>query len=237
MLDDVQIEELTLIGLSHRCEQQTRLFWQRLASDSRFCYELFKRALTEPHSSMGKASWNLLHERYQRQAMLWVKKHKSFPFTSLDPNQLGELALEKMWVSFANSADDKFGRFPTDPERGLKALLKFMQMCVHSVVIDAVRPQEDLPLPGTDEEEGGYEPSANDPDRLAAEDFWQCVYTRLNSDKERIVVDASFVHNLKPRQIFELFAHEFDTVKEIHRTKENVLARLRRDGSLAECFD
>ena len=202
MVNDVSIDQLSLIGLAHRCEQQTRRFWQQVTSDSRFCFELFRRALTEPHSEMGRASWNLLHKQYLHQATLWVKKHRAFPQTGLEPGDLANLALEKMWVSFANSDEDKFGRFPTEAERGLKALLKFLQMCIHSVVIDAVRPNEDLPLPGTDDDENGYEPSSTDPDTLAAEVFWRCIHDRLKNERERIVVDASYVHNLKPRQIF-----------------------------------
>ena len=237
MVEDATIDQLSLIGLTHNCEQQTRRFWQKLTSDSRFCFELFRRALTEPHSEMGRACWNLVHKQYQHQATLWVKKHRAFPQTGLEPGDLAELSLEKMWVSFANAKDDKFAKFPAEPERGLKALLKFLQMCIHSVVIDAVRPNEDLPLPGTDDEAGGPEPAMTDPDTLAAEAFWQCVHERLKSDRERIVVDASYVHNLKPRQIFEMYGDEFASVREIHRTKENVLARLRRDSSLATCFE
>ena len=236
MVEDVQIGELSLIGLNHRCEKQTKLFWQRLASDSRFCFELFRRALTEPQSEMGRAAWNLLHMQYQRQTTLWVKRHKAFPQTSREPGDLAERALQKMWMSFANSDEDKFGRFPPDPERGLKALLRFLQMCVHSVVIDAVRPTEDLPLPGTDDESSHLEPASEDPDTLAAADFWQCIHDRLKSDRERLVVDASYIHNLKPRQIFDLYGDEFNSVREIHRTKENVLSRLRRDKSLQGCF-
>ncbi|HFE36957.1 MAG TPA: hypothetical protein ENK06_00880 [Gammaproteobacteria bacterium] len=228
---------MSLIGLGHHCEQQTRLFWQRIASDSRFCYELFRRALTEPHSQMGKAAWNVLHRQYHHQATLWVKRHKAFPQTRHEPGDLAEMALQKMWISFANSKEDKFGRFPPDPERGLKALLKFLQLCIHSVVIDAVRVTEDLPLPSTDDENSHLEPAAEDPDHLAAEAFWQCIYLRLKNDKERIVVDASYIHNLKPRHIIEMYADEFATVREIHRIKENVLARLRRDKRLRGCFE
>ncbi len=234
MIQEQEVDALSLVMLAHHCGEQTKRFWQRLVSDSRYCYMLFRRALAQPHTPDSKRAWNLLHRQYERQALLWVKKHKSFPSTGREPEHLAELALEKMWVSFANK-EGKFDNFPSEPERGLKALLKFLQLCVHSVVMDGISRRNDLPLPDSDRD-GQREPSAEDPDPLAAEDFWQCIHDRLKTDKERIVIDASYSHGLKPRQIFELYSDTFESVREIHRTKENVLARLRRDKSLRGCF-
>ena len=235
MIEEQEVDALSLVMLAHQCGQQTERFWRRLVSDSRFCFELFHRALAAPHEPDSKTAWNFLHRQYERQTMLWVKKHKSFPSTGREPYQLAELALEKMWVSFANKPG-KLDDFPSEPEHGLKALLKFLQLCVHSVVMDNLSKRDEVMLPGTDDEENGAELAVEDKDRLAAADFWRCVHDRLKTDKERIVVDASYAHGLKPRQIFELYTDTFENVREIHRTKENVLARLRRDTSLQGCF-
>lgn len=235
MIQEQEVDALSLVMLAHHCGQQTERFWQRLVSDSRYCFELFRKALADPHVPESKAAWNFLHRQYERQTMLWVKKHKSFPSTGREPYDLAELALEKMWVAFANK-EGKFNDFPTDPDYGLKALLKFLQLCVHSIVMDGISRRNELPLPGTDDEDGQNEPMVEDADRLAAEDFWRCVHDRLKTDKERIVVDASYAHGLKPRQIYELYGDVFKNVREIHRTKENILARLRRDESLKGCF-
>ncbi len=234
MIQEQEVDALSLVMLAHHCGQQTERFWQRLVSDSRYCYELFRKALAQPHEPDSKVAWNFLHRQYERQTMLWVKKHKSFPSTGREPYDLAELALEKMWVSFANK-EGKFDDFPSDPEYGLKALLKFLQLCVHSVVMDGISRRNELPLPGTDDE-GRNEPISEDIDRLAAADFWACVHDRLKTEKERIVVDASYAHGLKPRQVYEVYGDIFESVREIHRTKENVLARLRRDESLRGCF-
>jgi hypothetical protein len=235
MIQEQEVDALSLVMLAHHCGRQTERFWQRMVSDSRYCFALFRRALADPHDPNSKIAWNLLHRQYERQTMLWVKKHKSFPSTGREPYDLAELALEKMWVTFANK-EGKFDDFPSEPEYGLKALLKFLQLCVHSVVMDGISQRNELPLPGTGEDGGQREPATEDVDRLAAADFWQCIHDRLKTDKERIVIDASYAHGLKPRQIFELYGDVFESVREIHRTKENILARLRRDGSLQGCF-
>ncbi|MEZ4661072.1 MAG: hypothetical protein R2911_26265 [Caldilineaceae bacterium] len=46
------------------------------------------------------------------------------------------------------------------------------------------------------------------------------------------MLDAAYVCELKPRQIYALYPNIFSDVKEIHRIKENILTRLRRDDSL-----
>ena len=234
MVQDLTVEQLSLVGLSYHCDIQTKRFWKRLASDSRFCFELFRRALSDPHSDTGKAAWGFIHQQYARQAMLWVKRHRSFPMTGREPDLLADLALEKMWVSFANK-NGKLRDFPDDPERGLKALMKFLQLCIHSVVMDNIERYE-AELPSGDDGDSASEPATEDPDRLASEAIWRCVFDRLKTDKERLVVDGSFVNGLKPGQIYKLHADVFKNTKEVYRIKENVLARLRRDRTLRDCF-
>lgn len=227
------VTEMSLVGLGYRCQQQTTRFWQKLASDPQFCYELMRRALQNPNAEQSKVAWGFVQRQYERQAMLWVKRHKSFPSTGREPDELAQMALAKMWVSFANN-EDKFGRFPPTPDRALKALLKFMQLCIHSVIMDALR-TNDPPLTSTEDETITL-PSTHDASPLEAQQLWECVQQRLKTDKERIVVDAAFVHGIKPRHIYTMHRDTFTNVKEIHRTKENVLARLRRDATLRQCF-
>ena len=133
-----------------------------------------------------------------------------------------------MWVSFALTAD-KIQQFPiTDPDKCLRMLLRFLQTCVHSVIMDTIegRKQTDDPL------DEAPEPATLDPEPNVAEELWALIYPRLQNDKEKIVIDASYVYGLKPRQIFSMYPNHFSNVKEIHRIKENVLARLRRDEAL-----
>jgi hypothetical protein len=217
---------MTLVGLAFRCRQETASFWERLAYDPVFCFELFRRALADPHQENSKAAWGLIHQQYRQQVEGWVRRHSLVSQADLSSRELADLALEKMWVSFA-STPDKLDRFPlADVDKCLKALLRFLQMCVHSVVVDALqtRPEEEI-----DQANGHGQP---DPDPVVAEEFWQAIYRRLQNDKERLVMDAAYVHGLPPRQIYELHPDQFDGVKEVYRIKENILARFKRDAGL-----
>ena len=221
--------QLTLTSLAYRCRQETDRYWQRLASDARWCFELFRRALGAPQEAESREAWGFIHRQYHRQVIIWVKRHQLFALTGQAPENLADLALEKMWVAFA-SAPDKFSRFPGDnAEKGLSSLLRFLQSCVHSVVIDSLRMAEVAEGDASDVQ-------AVDADPAAAAEFWRCIDERLHTDAERLVMDAIFVHGLKPRQVRQLYPDEFHDVRQVYRLTENVLARFRRDPSLAECL-
>ncbi|MCA9869589.1 MAG: hypothetical protein KC487_04300, partial [Anaerolineae bacterium] len=53
------------------------------------------------------------------------------------------------------------------------------------------------------------------------------------NDKERAVIYASFVLGMKPAELLESQPQLFDDIKDVYRTKQNVLERLRRDTQLA----
>jgi hypothetical protein len=225
------INALSLVGLAYRCRQETARFWERLAYDPVFCFELFRRALGNPHDEDSKAAWDLIHFQYHRQVELWVRRHRLTSQLPQSTAELADLALEKMWVSFA-SAPDKLSRFPlADADKCLKALLRFLQMCVHSVVVDALEPQPDQELDDTTTN-GDH---AADP--VVADEFWQAIYRRLQNDKERLVIDATYVYGLQPRQIYEQHQRLFEDVREIYRVKENVLARFKRDAGLLKLLE
>lgn len=218
-------QTLSLDVIAFRCKQETERFWNKLTYSPLFCFELFYRALSDPTSEESKQTWAFIHQQYHRQVTLWVRRHQSTPSVNLAAETLADLALEKMWVSFAGKPD-KLNDFPlTDVDRCLKALLKFLQMCVHSVIMDAIETRNDDHLDDVDE-------STLDADPTIAEDFWDAIHRRLKDEKERLVIDASFVYGYKPRQVYEAYPDYFQNIKEIHRIKENVLARLKRDASL-----
>jgi hypothetical protein len=55
---------------------------------------------------------------------------------------------------------------------------------------------------------------------------------RLADEREQAVVFGSFVLAMKPAELQMRYAHLFSDVREVYRTKQNVLDRLRRDPEL-----
>jgi DNA-directed RNA polymerase specialized sigma24 family protein len=224
------LQGLTLSGIAHRCKAETERFFQRQAYDPRYCFELFRRAMTERN----QRAWELVYAQYSPQVAGWVKRHSAFASAGEEVQYLINRAFEKMWLAMT---PEKFGRFPN-----LKSLLRYLQMCVHSAIIDSVRASEQA-VAGIEEERLEVEGPSNTPtveraamNRVQRQQLWQEIGARLHNDKERKVVYGSFVLALKPRELYAQYDKLFGDVTEIYRIKENVLSRLRRDAELKKLF-
>lgn len=228
MSDQADLELLALSGVAHRCAQETELFFQRQQYDPRYCFELFRRAVMDHN----QRAWDLVYQQYRPLVAGWVERHAAFASSGEEVQYFINRAFEKMWSAMS---PEKFGRFPN-----LKSLLRYLQMCVHSAIIDQTRNAEEAVLSPEPEvlAAGGQNltPAVEQQalSRLEQEAFWQEINARLNSDQERRVVYGSFVLGLKPRQLYAHYTDVFQNVQEIYRLKENVLARLRRDEALKE---
>lgn len=218
------VETLSLAGLAHRCTQETDLFFRRLASDPRFCFELIRRAVV----GRSAAAWELVFRQYRPLVAGWIERHPAFAACNEEVQYFMNRAFERMWTALT---PDKFERFPN-----LKSVLRYLQMCVHSVLLDHLRASREVPVADVEQELAGdplsngvYAPAL---DRLEREWFWSQIRSRLHDEKEEMVVHGSFVLGLKPGEIHRHYDGAFSGVAEIYRIKENVLARLRRDAEL-----
>ena len=142
----------TTQDLAQRCAHETELFFQRRKCDSRFCFEMFRRALADRNEQ----AWECLYTQYCPLVTGWVRQHTKFAATSEEPAYFADRAFEKLWTSLLA---ERFGRFPD-----LKSILRYLQMCVHSVIVDYVRTVE-----WTEPEEEADSQAAAVPDYLLSE--------------------------------------------------------------------
>jgi DNA-directed RNA polymerase specialized sigma24 family protein len=228
MAPEATLARLTLTGIAHRCAQETELFFQRLRSDSQYCYELFRRAIVE----RDQRAWAFLYEHYRTLVIGWIRRHPSFPSSGEETQFFVNRTFERMWSALT---PQKFERFPT-----LSALLRYLQLCVHSTILDHAQAAErHALLAATDTEQ--EIPVTSDAvveeevlSQMGQQAFWQEVQSRLHGEHEVRVVYDSFVLGLKPRQILERAPNLFSDVKEVYQVKENVLSRFKRDADLRE---
>ena len=226
MLHLTDFETLTLTGIAHRCAQETELFFQRKGYNPRYCFELFRRAIMERN----QRAWELVYNQYRSLVGSWVKRHSAFPSSGEEAQYFVNRAFEKMWVAVT---PDRFGRFPD-----LKSLLRYLQTCVHSVVLDQVRVAEqaevgaEADIASVEGEAGDTTPEDQALAHVQGQELWDQISKRLRNDREHRVMYGSFVLALKPREIYAEGKDTFRDVREVYRVKENVLARLRRDAEL-----
>ncbi len=229
MLCETDLYALTLADISRRCAQETELFYRHLSNDPVYCFELFRRAFVDGDED----AWELVYDQYRPLVVGWVKHHSAFLASAEEAQYFVNRTFEKMWAAM-NPA--KFSRFPD-----LKSLLRYMQVCVHSVVVDRVRAAGKPTIHFQSEDfEKRVNPTVVEDqalDRVRRQEFWEEINARMRNEKERRVVYGSFVLDLKPREIYARFPETFTDVSDVYRVKENVLARLRRDVKLQKVIN
>lgn len=226
MTYQAELKLLTLSSIAHRCARETNLFFQRLSYDPWYCFELFRRAIVDRSQS----AWEHVYRQYRALVTGWVERHAAFPASGEETDYFVNRAFEKMWVALT---PDRFDRFPD-----LRSLLRYLQLCTHSAILDLVRAAEQATL-GIEEETDAVASQAKGVGvddqamaRVYRQELWREINARLHDEKEQRVVYGSFVLALKPREIYTHFSGTFRDIDEVYRVKENVLARLRRDPEL-----
>ena len=222
---------MDLLEVARRCSDETERYFAQRNHDPRFCFELFRRAIRE----RVERAWDLIYLQYRPLVLGWVRRHPAFAASGEDSGYFANCAFERMWTAIP---PERFERFPN-----LKSLLRYLQMCVSSVIIDHARASrlETLELEAQRLEADAARSAAwaqtEALARIEREELWSQIGRRLLSNKEHIVVQDSFVLGFKPRQVFSRHRDIFADVTEIYRIKENVLARLRRDRELARAVE
>jgi hypothetical protein len=157
----------------------------------------------------------------------WVERHSAFQHSGEEKEYFINGAFEKMWKVLTPS---KFSQFPD-----LKSILRYLQMCVHSVVMDHIRKNEqallwdDVPeaaLDKTDQPENVEQNIVTSDQRQV---LWQGLAQRMKNEKEQKVIYGIFVLALKPRDLLIEFQGVFKDANEIYQIKANIIDRLRRD--------
>jgi DNA-directed RNA polymerase specialized sigma24 family protein len=214
--------------LAERCAQETSLFFSQGGDAGESCLELFELALLHGN----EAAWEILYQQYQPLVKGWVLQHPVFHQTGEEADFFVNVAFSRMWQAIT---PEKFQRFD-----GIKSILRYLQICVHSAIVDAIRQRQrewlDIDAPDVRTElavEGnGIEDRVSH--ALYCQQVLEAVKDRLKSPLERLVLNEVYVLGQKPREIYRRYPHLFNDVKDIYRIKENILARLRRDKELLE---
>lgn len=224
------VESLSINELARCCSEETSKFLKQSVSNDRFCLELFRRAIT----GRSDDAWACIYQQYAPLVLTWVNQHQSA--TAL----LGQDGSAPL----VNAAFAKFSQALTptkmDNFDSLAAVLKYLKMCVHSVIADEVRSRQARQYEET-LELIEHEPATDDPaddvvSHISAQGLWQVIQEELNGEDERILIYLAYVQGMKPSEISSQHSKLFPTVEDVYRIKRNVLERLRRNRRLQLFF-
>jgi len=215
---------LPLADLARRCREETLRFLRAEPRDDQFCFELFERAIARREHQ----AWEAIMGQYRGIVLAYVGQHSAAAMVRESDDYWVNRAFQRFWMAVT---PDRFGRFPD-----LAALLKYLKMCVHSVLLDEVRARraasisslEDVPetIPEPRDAEGAIV------GKLAGQELWKAVNRELQDEPERVVAYLSFARDLRPSDIFERHPTLYAGVADVYRVKRNVIERLRRSPEI-----
>ena len=221
--DTANINALTLASIAYRCAEETKRWVQRAEFTLRYCYELFRRAMQQ----RDQQAWELVIQQYGRLMQSWAARHGQFAATGEHVDFFVNGACAKLWERIT---PEKFANFPD-----VKAILRYLQMCLHSSITDYMRAHNVITVEFGEDElkaERVMVVADNTGERANRNAFWDAVNARLKDDKERLVIRGLFVFGMKPGELLTHHPKTFRDVKEIYSIRENVIDRLARDGNL-----
>ena len=223
----VDLAQMALADVMAACREQTRSFLLKLASDDSFCLELFRRAVCE----RSHAAWEAVLEQYRGMVLAWVRQHPTSAALREEDDYWINRTFERFWSAVG---PERFGSF-----NALAGVLRYVKMCVHSVLMDEVRTQRKAQLEPLGEErveDADDAPNAEEQvvNEVAAAELWSVILREVADEAERRVAYLSFALELKPAEIQERHPALFAGVDDVYRIKRNVVERLRRSPEIQE---
>lgn len=221
-----QDRELPLLELAHRCREETNRFLRGEDRDDSFCFQIFERAVVQRDSD----AWEAIVVQYRGIVLAYVAQHTAAAMLRESEDYWVNRAFQRFWSAIGA---DRFGQFPDLP-----ALLRYLKLCVHSVVLDELRARRAGSLTSLDEVPDSV-PSSSDAEhnvlgKLAGEHLWAAIQRELRDEAEERVIFLSFARDMKPAEIVERHPELFASVADVYRIKRNVIERLRRSAEIRQ---
>jgi hypothetical protein len=221
---NIMLSQEPLRELARRCHEETLRFMHALPHDDAFCFEVFRRAI----AGRDDEAWTAVVAQFRGIVLASVRQHSVAAMMREPDDYWVNRAFQRFWSAVGA---DRFGQFPD-----LSALLKYLKVCVHSVLMDEVRARRKLVVGSLEELS---ETAADHTDagqtvlgEMAADELWATIMGQLQDEAEQIVAYLSFARDMKPAAIFRRHPRRYDSVADVYRIKRNVIERLRRSAEV-----
>jgi hypothetical protein len=223
----MNLTQLPLTTLAGACQGESAKFQRGEPSEDGYCFELFRRAICERDDS----AWEAVLAQYRGMVLAWVRRRSPAAAAREGDDYWVNRAFERFWAAIG---PQRFGQFDS-----VAALVKYLQMCVFSVLADEARARESVPVEAltTANFPRGRNPEAQDAEatamsELTARELWETIKQELAHELEQRVIYLSFSLGLKPQEIHRRHPDHFPAVADVYRIKRNVLERLRRSPEI-----
>jgi RNA polymerase sigma factor (sigma-70 family) len=222
MQHENDLQGMTVADLAQRCAEETKNYFQQQRHETGYCFELFRRAVV----TRDNEAWEAVYAQYKPQVERWVYRHPDFALVDEEAQDFTIQAFARFSKYFT---DEKFSN-----SKSLAGILSYLQMCVNGAILDCLRKirYEQIEMDETLETRKDLNPVSTPEELLQGEELWQLIQKRLKNEKEQIVVYASGILGLTPKQILAEYPDAFRDTTEVSQCKANVFARLARDPEI-----
>jgi hypothetical protein len=219
----MSLAEQSIAELARRCAEETLRFVRGEPRDDVFCFEIFARAVVQRDDH----AWAAIMGQYRGIILAYVGHHSTASLLREPDDYWVNRAFARFWSAVG---PERFNQVPDLP-----ALLKYLKLCVHSVLMDELRARR-APAASLDEVPEAMPSTTNDErdaiGRLAGDELWTAILRELQDETERVVAHLSFARGLKPGEIYDRHPRLYTDVADVYRIKRNVVERLRRSPEI-----
>jgi hypothetical protein len=218
----IKLAQLDLDSLADYCVEHTKKFLQRLSNDTRYCFELMRRAYAE----LSDEALNHVYTIYLPQLSSRAKRHKQFDRSCGDSDYFARLAMTNFYSRcHGSNFSEMFSELP--------AVMGYLKACLHSVIVQDVRENalivslpDDLPAPlSTDRWNAMH---------ISEEEIWAHIGRLLSDPKDERLAYLRWVLEIPPAQIVQLDPQQWKSEREVSVALQRIRRRLRKDLRLRE---
>jgi DNA-directed RNA polymerase specialized sigma24 family protein len=227
-MDTDEARQLPVADLAARCAMATSRFRHDQTTTDAFAMELFRRAICE----RDELAWEAVYVQYHGMVRTWLCRHPAWPSFGGDLEDWASLAFERFWAAVT---PDRFASFPT-----LAALLRYLKLCTHSVLLDELRAQhrrQTTPISERIVDASVENAEDTVTESGASEALWAAIEAEVKDEAERLVAYLGLVCELKPQEIHARYPEQFASVTQVYTVKRNLLDRLRRNPTIRQFLE
>jgi hypothetical protein len=225
--DDLRDVPLDILCAEARVQEDN--FVSGLPSDGAAGVELFRRAIDDRDDD----AWAAVMGLYRGLLKAQVSRQVVRGLVDEDSEFCIDRAFQRFWQATRTGRMHQF----TD----LASILKYLKMCLGSVMLDEARSRRRQPLTSIDDVPAdatlSADPTALVISHIAGRELWLAIEQQLHDKAERLVAHLSFVAGLTPREIHACHPEHFADISDVYRLKRNVIERLRRCLTIQRLLD
>jgi hypothetical protein len=218
--------DTSLLELREEAAAQETIYAHGGTSDDAAGLELFRRAMVDDDA----AAWQAVMDVYRPLLVANVGRRVVRGLVIEDDGFCVDRAFQRLWQACRKGRLHHFD--------DLAAILKYLKMCLGSVLLDEARARRRQACLSIDDVPPetciSADPAAEVLAEIDAHELWASVDGELNGARERLVAHLSFVGGLTPREILASHPEEFHDVFDVYRTKRNVVERLRHSSTIRD---